>query len=310
MRGGMGSQVTFLFNESGIFTPSKSKHNAKNDARLGGARTPAQISEKTAIYSYETAEKYKDVWHQCANFAKQNCGLKDLEKLSAVEVRAYLESRITDGLARATFARECAALSKLENAMNLFSAKRENGKTYNFREVIRVIAKSGDAKKLERADPHRAYTNPTVLLSHLQNPAHLIAGEVQLRGGARINEVSKIKANQMLGLINGNGKIEVKGKGGKVRVLTVPEKTYRAAEKIINENGTFQIDKNKYGRDLRQAALSSGQTASGSHGLRWNFAQARFAEIQKNGKSYEQALVKVSEEMGHQRADITEHYLR
>jgi hypothetical protein len=33
-------------------------------------------------------------------------------------------------------------------------------------------------------------------------------------------------------------------------------------------------------------------------------------ELQKNGKVREQGLVIVSQEMGHERADITEHYLK
>jgi hypothetical protein len=102
----------------------------------------------------------------------------------------------------------------------------------------------------------------------------------------------------------------VKGKGGKMRELKVPEKIYSELKSHIEKNGNFKIDKDAYGRDLRAAALASGQAASGSHGLRWNYAQARMMEIQQGGKTYEQALAVVSREMGHERSDITEHYLR
>jgi len=158
MRGGMGAQVTAIFNKSGIFKPKESKHEAKAEARAEGARNSAEIAEKTAIYSYQTAESYKDVWHQVADFAKENCGLKDIEKLSPDNVKVYLESRISEGVAASTFAKECAAINKLENALSAYAEMRVSGREYNFREVTHQV-KIEQGKSLERADLHRAYTN-------------------------------------------------------------------------------------------------------------------------------------------------------
>jgi len=304
MRGGMGYQVTQVFNQSGIFQPEQSKHEAKDEARAEGARNSAEISEKTAIYSYQTAESYKDVWHQVADFAKENCGLKDIEKLSEVEVKAYLESRAAEGVAHSTFQKECAAVNKLENALSAYADKRGTGREYNFREATHQV-KAEQGKSLERSDPHRAYTSAHNVVAQLSGN-HKVAAQLQLHGGARIHEIGQLKANQL----KGDNRIEVQGKGGKVRELNVPEKTYQAVEKIISEKGVFKIDKDSYGRDLRAAALNSGQDATGSHGLRWNFAQNRMATLQREGKVYEQALAEVSKEMGHERPDITEHYLR
>ena len=73
----------------------------------------------------------------------------------------------------------------------------------------------------------------------------------------------------------------------------------------------FKVDKDAYRADLKAASEKSGQEYTGSHGLGWNFAQKRFNELQENENlTYKQALKQVSEEMGHHRADITEHYLR
>ena len=44
--------------------------------------------------------------------------------------------------------------------------------------------------------------------------------------------------------------------------------------------------------------------------MRWNYAQERVAELQRDGTPYEAALSEVSHEMGHERADITLGYLR
>ena len=305
MRGGMGAQVTFIFNESGIFTPNESKHDAKETARAEGARTSADVASQTTIYSYQTAESYKDVWHQLADFAKLNCELKDIEKLSEKEVKAYLESRIADGVAASTFAKECAAINKLENALSAYADKRGTGREYNFREATHQV-KVEQGKNLERSDLHRAYSNPQAVIGAIERADHRLAAEIQLNGGARISEMSLIKGSQL----KGNNRVEVQGKGGKVRELQVSEKIYNELKSHIEKNGAFQVNKDEYGRDLRAAALSSGQDATGSHGLRWNFAQNRMSELQSSGKVYEQALAQVSREMGHERSDITEHYLR
>ena len=62
---------------------------------------------------------------------------------------------------------------------------------------------------------------------------------------------------------------------------------------------------------LKEAAQTTNQEYQGSHGLRWNFARERFYKIQLiGGLTYDQALQQVSWEMKHERASITEHYLR
>jgi len=72
----------------------------------------------------------------------------------------------------------------------------------------------------------------------------------------------------------------------------------------------IEFDERAYRKDLQRAANLTGQKYHGSHGLRWNFAQERFHNLMENGYTYEQALAQVSKERGHERADITKHYLR
>lgn len=69
-------------------------------------------------------------------------------------------------------------------------------------------------------------------------------------------------------------------------------------------------DRVAYREEIRQACQQLGEEYHGSHGFRWDYAQARFQEVQAAGLTYNEALSQVSSEMGHERADITEHYLR
>ena len=63
---------------------------------------------------------------------------------------------------------------------------------------------------------------------------------------------------------------------------------------------------------LKTAVEATGQEyeGHGAHGLRWCFAAERMDELQGHGMSRDQALAEVSSEMGHNRPEITEHYLR
>ena len=105
--------------------------------------------------------------------------------------------------------------------------------------------------------------------------------------------------------------IEIQGKGGKIRELHIGITTYEKISNVIETEGKFCIDKNAYRAELRHACESIGERYSGAHGLRWTYAQERMEILQaKYTMTYEQSLLEVSRQLGHERADITEHYLR
>lgn len=316
MRGGIGYQITEIFNKSGILQIGNSKHEAKAEAREAGSKSWADMGKTLGIFSYKTADTYKDTWHHFSNFAKAEFKLKDIEKTSAEHVQSYLESRISDGVALATIAKEAAALGKLENALNLYSAKYEKGNQYNFRDGIREIIKQA-RQELPKADPHRAYESPEKVIAEIQDLKHQTAARSQLESGARIHEISLIKPHQLkgIGLDRATdekcGVIEIQGKGGKIRELHIGITTYEKISNVIETEGKFCIDKNAYRAELRHACESIGERYSGAHGLRWTYAQERMEILQaKYTMTYEQSLLEVSRQLGHERADITEHYLR
>ena len=92
--------------------------------------------------------------------------------------------------------------------------------------------------------------------------------------------------------------------------MTLPPELYEQVAGIIRQDGTFRFRYRTYLRQLKAAALATGLPYTGSHGLRWNFAQQAVVDVQKNGQSYDEALKVVSERLGHTRKEITEHYLR
>ncbi len=152
----------------------------------------------------------------------------------------------------------------------------------------------------------RAYAHPVAMLRHLTGP-HLLAAELQLFGGARVKEVSHLTAKHL----SGNNTVRLTNtKGGRRREITLPPDLYARLRDVINQQGEFKLEYHQYLSQLKHAAYESEQAYTGTHGLRWNYAQRTFAEIQESGTGYEAALKIVSERLGHSRPEITLHYLQ
>lgn len=316
MRGGIGWQVTHVFQKSGIFKEGESKHEAKASARAEGAKTWHDIGKVVGIFSFKTAETYLDTWHQCARFCKTEFGLCDIEKISPDHVKAYLESKMDRGVTFVYFQKEAAALQKFEVALNQFS-KSSN---YQFSDTIKEVSKVA-AEELPRNDVSRQYASPKELVSIVIDPKYKLAAQMQLEGGCRIAEIGLLKAFQLVGRKEDQISRQTKGvisldncKGGKDRDVFVSLAAYERLQDHMADNGGKFIlrgQENSYRAALKEASFSSGQSYQGSHGLRWSFAHARHAQCMSSANmSYEQALSQVSHEMGHERSDITSHYLK
>ena len=318
LRGSINYQVNRIFKESNLFRPGQSKHEEKALARGNGARTWADLGAHLSIYSYQTAQTYKDVWHAFGHYAKAELGLRDLEAVQGEHVADYLRSRIEDGIQYSTWQKEAAALGKLENALNLFAKETESGRTYNIRSQIADVRREA-AEVLGRSTESRAYKDADGLIKNILDNKYELAARIQREGGARLYEASKIDKDQLSGIGKDDhtgknvGWIRLDGndtKGGKGRTIAVSEETYKRLEGHIARHGAFVIDSpQSYRRTLMEAAERSEQPYTGSHGLRWNFARERMAELQREGYTYEQCLAQTSWDMGHERPDITLHYL-
>lgn len=313
MRGSANWQVQQVF--ATVNCIGQSKHAAKEEARANGAKTWEQVGARIGVYSYATADAYRDTWRHALEYAKSEYGVKDLERLTGEHVVAYLESKIDESVSRATFDQYAAACSKLEQALNKFAAEKESGKTYTF--DLRHVRALAASELGGRSELSRAYSDPDRLVTTVQNAQHALAAAIQRDSGARVKEVTLIREDQLRGLRPDNilghlkGWIEIQGKGGKIREVAMQPETYQKLERSIAvHNGRFEIVGDRYRADLKQAALLTSQTYQGSHGLRWSWAQGRHDQLQRYGLTYEQSLARVSQEMGHERADITEHYLK
>lgn len=324
MRGNINWQVQEIFKKSGINQIGQSKHQAKESAKEhldshNITHTWHSIGKKIGIYSYRTADLYRDIWKQLGKHVKTRFKVKDFEQIRGEHIRSYLGSKLEKGVSHSTFLQYAAALEKLETALNGFAEFKESGIRYEFSDDIKEM-RSKAHKTLERFTGTRGYEDPDALVHAISNPVMQLVAKIQLESGCRVAECTFLCADNLKGIqedpVTGEEKGVIyveKAKGGKSGNKYMNRDTYNELEHRINNSGNkrFVVNYQNYRYSLKRAAKLTGQNYTGSHGLRWNFAQNRFHEVQvEGGCTYTQALYQVSEELFHERANITKHYLR
>jgi integrase len=326
MRGNINWQVQEIFYKSGINQIGTSKHTAKEFAKKqfsqdGDRISPSwhSIGKKIGIYSYKTADNYRDVWRQLGKYVKEVYNIRDFERIAGEHVRSFLDTKIDKGVAHNTFMLHASALEKLETALNGYAKLKESGIRYEFSKEIKT-ARDFAHLVLARFTGARGYDDPKSLIEAISDPIYHLVAKIQLESGCRVSEctflsISNLKGYQKDPVIDEQkGMIFIeKAKGGKSGNKYMSTETYNELEKRIkgSENERFVVDNNNYRNSLKKAAQITKQKYTGTHGLRWNFAQNRFYEVQTvGGLFYTQALYQVSDELFHERANITTHYLK
>ena len=268
------------------------------------------------VSSYKSMETYRNIWNNFFNYLLEHWKIKDFEKIESEHIAAYMDYKIEYYPSKQYLEKISAALGKLEIALKLFSknvSKLE--KDYDFSIRQKMLDNARDLKQVANNYHNRAYSNPNFLILNLKDSMHKVAATMQLEGGARLEGVALIKAEQLLGtkvdsITNKEvGIVLTKEKGGKEGEILVSIDTYTNLNSYILEYDKFKINRQKYYNDIKQAAISLNENPEASHGLRWNFAKRRMFEYGKAGYSYEECLQQVSYEMKHNRASITQHYL-
>ena len=326
MRGSIKYQVHTLFLKSGIDKIGRSKHAAKEALRQSmktSGQSPSwhKLGKGMSIHSTGTRDTYEATWRQVLEHAKSQFGVRDIENLNGQHIQSYLESKISDPenrISNQTFLNYASACEKLETALTMYAFRTVTGNSYSFAPNIEAVRETAREIKLDRFEGNRAYKSPKLLIDNLKYETHQLAARIQFEGGARISEANHIGKEQLKGVFKDpysgqkKGSFEVQGKGGKIRDIQVSIKTYNDLKEVIDQKGSFDFNGRTYRNDLEKTARFIGEDPEnkGSHGLRWNFAQDRFSEVQLKANVNDiQALSIVSEEMGHIRASITEHYL-
>lgn len=132
---------------------------------------------------------------------------------------------------------------------------------------------------------------------HIQPPAELL-----LRCGLRRSEVAGLKGSDV---DKEHLVLHIKGKDGRKRTVEIPadlaEKLNTSKEFLFTPNQTW---KSKFYQMVCKAARALGIKVSGLHRLRSNYAQDRYLELHKKGKTDREACLEISHNLGHNRIDV------
>lgn len=279
-------------------------------------RVDPQNDHFQKIASYNTMTTYRNVWNNFFNYLKEHWHIKNCEAIGSDHVLAYIEYKIENYPSKQYLEKICSAIGKLETALKVFTFKTYGvEKSYDFSIRHEILNESRDLKLVANNYHNRAYKEPLKLIAKLSNQKHRLAATIQYQSGTRIEGVALIKQNQLHGFLydpitnTTKGIIFTKEKGGYEGNVFVNIDTYIELKRYIHQNKIFKLKRVKYSEEIRKAADLLSIQADGSHGLRWNFAKRRLFEYAKAGYTYQESLQRVSHEMKHNRADITEHYL-
>jgi integrase len=299
MRGSINNQVNQLWHQvDGI---GQSKATTRTESKYKG-HNGHKVSEK--VHSFKSKDEFIRVSKELAKYAKENFNIKDMQAISKEVITAYINNKIEDGLYRRTISSYVSILSKIQVGLLKIPQKQESHKSLYSQKDLKNIRKTVDELAIKSIHINRAYINLHSFKSDM-SPRSSIGYQLQLEHGLRVNEATLIRPSQLLK----DNILRIQGKGGYQRDVQLSSTLFNQIKQEIKANGSYCQSYNNYLKDLKKSVEKAGEKWTGTHGLRYNYAQSQMAKYQDN-LSYKEALERVSFELGHHRIEITKHYLK
>ena len=254
------------------------------------------------IHSHSTFNRYLGIAKEFARWERERKGINRVDKVSYEDVREFLDEKAERGVSEKTLKVNTCALEKF------FDAVGRTDISDKLREDYQEIYSQG--RPSGRALP---YTNPQKVIENLKDDAHRTVAELQYLTGARVGDVKKIEVDEDRKVV----RIE-KSKGGRDREIDFsdrPERFERIKElkeeldRHIEERGWKEIRETYY-EDLKNTCKKSGEVYTGSHAFRVSYAVERFEELKGKGLSDEEADRILTQELGHNRLEMSRYYRR
>lgn len=265
-----------------------------------------------------TKYRYKDGVKHFAKFIAEAYKKQNLNKIENKHLEAYIEQMIEVGYAKSYISSNLSAIRFFIDQIKDSSYVKTNAE-------LGAVAKTRD----EIIGPNRAWKVEEIknmqelaILADNERVADMI--QVAKDHGFRIHEATRLERVDLQRALK-VGYIRIKGKGGLVR--DVPVRNIDHLQKLIDKTSTRQAKIFVYeGERAHQVIemvqqfiynnrekvhINDGTDRGGLsfHGIRHFWAQVRFLELRQQGLNFKEARKKVSRELGHFRAEITDIYL-
>ena len=260
-----------------------------------------KISDK--VHAFQSKDEFIRIAKSLLTYARKHHNIKDFQAINRETIEGFIYQYIENGLYRKTISSYISVLSKIQVVLSKIPKKIEKHEQLFSQKDLKNMRKVVNALCSNSKHKNRAYINPNSLITDIPQGSK-ICFQLQFNYGLRVSEASLIRPSQL----KDNNTIKIQGKSGRIRYIRVSFKLYKSIEKEIKKNGSYHRDYNVYRKDLMNAVEKSGEKWTATHGLRYNFAQQKVEEYMKE-MTHEKALLKVSSELGHNRKEITNHYL-
>lgn len=298
MRGNPRNQSGQIFRS--ISKIGASRHQAKKQVRGAGITGSHAIALNVGVFSFSTIRRYRQITAAFLQFCRDEYNLNDAERIEPEHIEHYLHVKISEGVRYSTFVTHCAALNKASAGLSAIYKRN-----YDWSDAI-DRTRTQAREYLDRNFKSRGFRDPKSVIDCMTGSSRVCA-ELQLHGGARSGEICHLTEKNMIGDCR---ILLTNTKGGRRRIMRVPQQLYDQVADIVRCEGTFTVNYHRYLADIRSACTATGQHYTGSHDFRHCFAQRTVAVEQLNGRGYEEALSIVARRLGHSRCVVTLHYCR
>lgn len=306
MRGSTNNQCKQIWKLiDGIGT---SKKTARKQSDIKALNLDKNISPK--VHGFEYKDDVLRTIKDLGNYAKDHFNIKDMQQINHDIIMNFFNEKIENEV---TFRSINTYIGHVRKALiALRKMKINTPKQHELFNEKTLINCRGLAKEfaIHTENENRAYVNPGAIIGKLTGEFYIV-GYLQLYYGLRVTEASRIKLNQ---LNNETKEFKFIGKGGTKMSKILDENLYniivaKVKKCIKNGESGFKISYSSYSEELSQASKLCQERWHGTHGLRYNYAQNKYNIYIQNGYSKDEAMSKVSIDMGHVRKEIVGTYL-
>jgi integrase len=284
-------QINYLF----------SQHRGTGQSRKAWRDAHPGFSRMAPLtFAWNSERRYKRVCCQFAKDAQTRYGLREISEIKLYMITAYIDGRRAAGLSPRTLATEITALRRLD-----LYARLEGWTKGSFMPE--------DVTVPHGSRPRYSYTpgHAEQIIAHVaqRDPAAAEVLRWQCVVGPRISEAIRLRTDQ----INfEKATVALKGKGGKVRVVEIPD---RALLDRLDRSVRFPLLQGKVRSWTRhieklvaEACVELDIKCLGTHGFRAGAAQGMLDDLIAQGVSEREARRQVSRMLGHNRTSVTNSY--
>ncbi|MBI1829309.1 MAG: site-specific integrase [Thaumarchaeota archaeon] len=271
---------------------------------------------KGKIYSYSTLENYEAEAKTFVHWCADNQKLKNAYAVNTKMMEAYLAETGKE-LSPNTIKTRLAAVTKMVEMVDI---KTGGDKAKYFHEFSKQFQQS-----LPKVTPKR----PTLTSEQINqlgkqiersSPSYALAFQIHKETGCRLRELSYIRRDDLLGLVNNQtqGLIRIDGKGGREREVLVSYQTYMDLDDRLAKSKVL-CGYDGYRHAFRRAAEFAGLRVTATHAVRRYAAQelARcvYHSVRSQGlttkEAKAEALAEVNRMLGHSpnRTSTTQIYI-